>query len=252
MRAAARGLRAAFVFLTRLPLGGHPFGEREWAWAAAYFPLVGFIVGALLSAVHTLLLPLGSLADATLVVALSMLVTGALHEDGLADTFDALGGAFERERVLDILKDSRIGSYGACALIASIVGRVALLDRMGDQASWALALVGCAARVGPVWQMFLLPYVPHAGSKSGAIVRVGPSQAFVATAWVLAASGAAGAVSGASVARLSCLFGAMFVTTAASAWWYARRLGGITGDFLGATEQLGELAGYAVLAWGER
>jgi adenosylcobinamide-GDP ribazoletransferase len=249
MRTAVRAVRAAFVFLTRIPLGGHPYESAEWRWAPAHFPLVGLALGAALAALHRLLWPLGALPDATLVVSFSLLLTGALHEDGFADTSDALGGAFDRERTAEILKDSRLGTFGACALLVSILGRVALLARLGPDARWALPLVGCGARVGPVWQMVSLPYVARAGARSEHLMQVRGAQAVLATMWMLLAQGAAVALRYASVARLAALALVFAATTAMTAWRYARRMGGITGDFLGSTEQLCELAGYSVLAW---
>jgi adenosylcobinamide-GDP ribazoletransferase len=249
MKTGVRSVRAAFVFLTRLPFGGHPYVASEWRWAPAHFPLVGLALGGLLAALHRLLWPLGPLADATLVVSTSLLLTGALHEDGLADTSDALGGASDRERALEILKDSRVGTFGACALLVSLVGRIALLGRLGRDATWALPLVGCAARVGPVWQMIALPYVTRPGTKSDHLAGVRAPQAMFATTWLLAAVGMVLVLGYASVARLFVFALVLSAVTAATTWRYARRVGGFTGDFLGATEQLCELAGYAVLAW---
>jgi len=246
---ALRAARAAFVFLTRIPVGGHPYTSAEWAWAPAHFPLIGLVLGGVLAAVDQALRPLGPLVDAVLVIAASLMLTGALHEDGLADTADALGGAADRDKLFAILKDSRVGTFGACALLVSVVGRVALLARLGPAAPWALVLVGCAARVGPVWLMARLPYVSGAAAKSRHVARAGVAQAAVATAWLLLASGCAAASGVVSAARLAALGAALAVVVAASGWRYVRRAGGITGDFLGATEQLCELAGYSVLAW---
>ena len=94
-----------------------------------------------------------------------MLLTGAFHEDGLADTSDALGGAYDREKIFVILKDSRIGAFGACALVVSIAGRAALLAHLGEGGAWALPLVGAAARVGPVWQIATMPVRHRARSR---------------------------------------------------------------------------------------
>jgi adenosylcobinamide-GDP ribazoletransferase len=248
--APLRGARAAFAFLTRIPVGGHPYAEAELAWAPAHFSLVGLVLGGLLAAAHRLLWPVGPLADATLVVATSLLVTGALHEDGLADTSDALGGTHDRARLLDILKDSRVGTFGACALLVSVIGRVALLAQLGRSAEWALPLVGSTARVAPVWQMVALPYVSGARAKSRHIVRATLAQALVASAWLAPIAAAVLALRLLSALRLAVLAAALTAVTLVTSWRYARRLGGITGDFLGATEQLCELAGYVVLAWG--
>lgn len=249
MRAALRGVRAAFVFLTRVPLGGHPYATAEWSWAPAHFPLVGLALGAALAALHRLLWPVGALPDAALVLSASLLLTGALHEDGLADTSDALGGAFDQARTLEILKDSRLGTFGACALFVSLLGRVTLLARLGTDARWALVLVGCAARLGPVWQMVSLPYLVRAGTKSNHLTGVRSPQLAVATLWVLLALGTAVALRHASFARVAALAFVLAAITVLTGWRYARRVGGVTGDFLGATEQLCELAGYSVLAW---
>src|SRR5438045_786510 len=110
-----RGLRAAIVFLTRVPAGGFPYREPEWRWAPAWFPLVGAGVGAVAGGVAWLAAGAGSLVAGALAVIASLLVTGAFHEDGLADTADALGGAYDREKLFAILKDSRIGSFGGAA-----------------------------------------------------------------------------------------------------------------------------------------
>lgn len=249
MNGKGRGVLAAVAFLTRIPTGGHPFEPGELRSAAAFFPLVGLLLGAALGALHRALWPLGSFADAALVLAASLLATGGLHEDGLADTFDAFGGASDRARFFEVLKDSRIGAFGACALVVSIVVRVALMDRLGRSCVWALPLVGCAARVVPCWQMRLLPYIDHDAAKSAALARVGTREVVVATAWL------AGAVAGAILARLASPWrAAIFCIALAGAGLitgrrYLSRVGGVTGDLLGATEQIGEIVGLAVLAW---
>ncbi len=249
---AGRGMRAAFVFLTRVPVGGFPYTDDEWRWAAAHFPLVGLVLGTLMGCVDRLLLPLGEFPAALGAIGASLFLTGAFHEDGLADTCDALGGGFDRERVLLILKDSRIGAFGGCAIVLSIVGRAALLARLGPDAAWAFPFVCSAARVGPVWQLAILPYVTSAASRSRGVARARTKQAVVATAWALVVGIAATATRHLEAVRVISAFGAMAVVTALAGWRYLRRLGGITGDFLGATEQLCELAAYGTLAWGLR
>ncbi|MDP9035380.1 MAG: adenosylcobinamide-GDP ribazoletransferase, partial [Myxococcota bacterium] len=180
-----RGARAAFVFFTRVPVGGFPYRPEEWRWAAAHAPLVGLVLGSALGALDCLLLrPLGGLPSAAIVLAVSLLLTGAFHEDGLADTSDALGGGYDAAKVLAILKDSRIGAFGGAALSVSIVTRAALLAQLGGGAAWALPIVGCAARVGPVWLMACLPYATAPEqAKSRDLTRAGWPQALVATGW---------------------------------------------------------------------
>ena len=156
---AVRGIRAAFVFFTRLPLGGFPYRKEDWKWAAAHAPLVGLALGGALGQLDRALLPLGVLPAALLTIAVSLLLTGGFHEDGLADTSDALGGGYNVERVHAILKDSRIGAFGGAALVVSIAGRAALLAQLGEAAAFALPLVFCAARVAPIWLMASMNYV---------------------------------------------------------------------------------------------
>ncbi|HWL86801.1 MAG TPA: adenosylcobinamide-GDP ribazoletransferase, partial [Polyangiaceae bacterium] len=138
MKAWIRGVRAAVTVLTRLPVGGFPYSDAEWRWSAAYFPLVGGALGVVLGGVWLLSVRAGFVVAAVIAVAASLLLTGAMHEDGLADTADALGGAADRERVLAILKDSRIGAFGSAALTVALLLRVALLARLGASAPIAL------------------------------------------------------------------------------------------------------------------
>jgi adenosylcobinamide-GDP ribazoletransferase len=243
-------VRAAFAFLTRLPVGGHPYTASEWSSAPGYFPFVGVALGVGLAAAFAALRPLGDLAAALLTLGLSMALTGALHEDGLADTFDALGGATDPDRVLEILKDSRVGTFGACALIVSIAGRAALLERLGPRALWAIPFVACVARTGPVWLLWGLPYASRPSvAKSAIFADVAFSRVTRATLTSVAVALLPVALHLTSFLRIALSLGTVAVAVASTAWIYRRRLGGITGDFLGATEQVSELAAYAALAW---
>ena len=245
-----RGMRAAFAFFTRVPVGGFPYDDRELAWAPAHAPAVGGLLGTALGTLCVALLPLGALPAGAMVVGLSMLLTGALHEDGLADTSDALGGGQDRDRILTILKDSRVGSFGAAAIAVSVLVRAALLGQLDSACIWALPLAWCGARVGPVWLMVLLPYVtPTQSSKSAPIVNPQWRLALVATLWFLAASALVVASGWIGLPRMGLTAGAVAGVTTLTGFVYRRRLGGITGDFLGATEQLGEMALLAVFAW---
>jgi adenosylcobinamide-GDP ribazoletransferase len=243
-------VRAAFVFLTRIPVGGFPYRSEDWAWAAAHAPFVGLVLGGGLGLLDLGLSPLGALPAAFLVLGAQLLLTGAFHEDGLADTCDALGGASDAPRVHAILKDSRIGSFGGAALVFSIGGRAALIAQLGSGAPWALPIVGAAARAAPIWLMAVLPYVTaDADAKSRHLLRGGVAQAAVATGWlalVLVAAVGTGHLPAARAVAMTC---GLLVVASITGWRYARRVGGITGDFLGATEQLSEVVCLAVLAW---
>ena len=179
----------------------------------------------------------------------SMMLTGGFHEDGLADTSDALGGGYERSQVLIILKDSRIGTFGGCALVVSIVGRALLLARVAPDAIWILPVVGSLARTGPLWLMVTMPYATSSETaKSRDVTRAGLLQASVATGWALLVAVPL-AVVGHSISRTVAAFVMCAVVTVVTGLRYRARVGGITGDFLGATEQLCELAIFACFAW---
>ncbi|MCY3598472.1 MAG: adenosylcobinamide-GDP ribazoletransferase [Gemmatimonadetes bacterium] len=257
MRTSLRGARAAFVFLTRLPLGGFPYSAEEWRWAAAWFPLVGLVLGGACAAVWGLVAPLGPWVAAMSVIVVSVLLTGAFHEDGLADTADALGGATGRDEIFVILKDSRIGAFGALALVTSIAFRLVLLAQLGSAAPASALAAGASplaaapaalllahglARVGPVWLMVALPYANAAAAKSGHVTRAGVAQAAVATA--VGVAGAAAVVAAGAIGATGVLaaFAAMALVTALCGWRFRARAGGVTGDFLGAAEQVNEIA----------
>lgn len=238
---ALRGARAATVFLTRLPAGGHPFTAAEMAWAPVWFPAIGGAIGVVLAGLWLLAAQLGEVPAAAIAYTASLLLTGALHEDGLADTADALGGGRDRTRVLEILKDSRVGSFGALALIASFTLRIVLLAEVHRAAPLALILSQLLARLPPVWLLATVPYVtPRTTSKSAAVTRVSRPRAVLASvppAIVLAALAASQELH--AVTALTALASLGALTIAAGALFRARA-GGLTGDFLGATEQASE------------
>jgi adenosylcobinamide-GDP ribazoletransferase len=238
---AIRGARAAVVFLTRVPIGGFPYSSAEWRWASGWLPLVGAGIGGLMSGLWLLVEPLGPAVAATLVLTLSIVITGGLHEDGLADTADALGGATSRDRVFEILKDSRIGSFGGLALILSVLLRVSLLVKLSGTAVPALILSQCIARVPPVWLMVTLPYVsPDHTAKSRVVAGASWLQGALAAllaVLVMASLSLAGLVRMGDAAVAA---GAALLGTAICGYLFRRRAGGITGDFLGASEQVGE------------
>ena len=242
MRTVFRGVRAAFAFMTRVPVGGFPYSAEEWRWASAWFPLVGLAVGGVCAAVWGLAAPLGTGVAAMAVLVLSILLTGAFHEDGLADTADALGGGHDREKIFVILKDSRVGAFGALALVVSVAFRLVLLTQLGAAALVALPLAHCLARVGPVWLMVWMPYVSGAAAKSRPVARAGVPQTVLATAIGIAAAAALVAAGGAiGLAGALAAFAAMALATALCGWRFRARAGGVTGDFLGAAEQVNEI-----------
>jgi len=244
-----RATRAATTFLTRIPVGGFPFSEDERRWSPAYFPAVGAALGAAQALVFVVAAPLGPRPAAILAVGAGLLLTGAFHEDGLADTADALGAATHApERLLEVLKDSRIGTFGAAALITSLGLRFALLAELGPHAALGLVLAQGLSRVPPVWQIATLPYVTEPGrARSQGVVQAGTPQAWLATGFGALLLIVAASRPWLSIGSLLALAVALVAVGLGTASRYRARAGGITGDFLGATQQVGELVVLVVL-----
>ena len=264
-------------FFTRIPVTGRlaewvGFSPAMLRASAGHFPGVGVLVGALVagfSAVLLMLLPAtGSspLVAAALGTVLGVLITGAFHEDGLADVADGLGGSADRDRALLIMKDSRVGAFGAIAVVLALLCKVALLTLLGDVSAplmvVALFVAHVVSRTWPLLTIRLMPHVGDvAGSKSkpladqigvGALLT-GFVWCFVALALVIYAQSATEfiAFDMPDEALLQGLVNAVMLSAVAWAWmarWFWRRLGGFTGDCLGATQQVCELAFYLGLA----
>lgn len=253
----------ALQFFTRIPVTG-----RLAAWvgyspamlraSAAHMPAIGALIGALAAALFGLLLwALPSVPAAPWVAALASTVwtvwlTGAFHEDGLADLADGLGGSYDRERALEIMKDSRIGSFGSVALVLAFGLKAALLATLAqlDAALAVAALFGAhvSSRLAP---LFVIATLPHVGdtprSKSKPLADAISTGALVTGTlwWALAMALLVGW-------RMDPAWGAALLGTAVAALWMRRllqrRLQGFTGDGLGATQQVGEIAFYLGLA----
>jgi adenosylcobinamide-GDP ribazoletransferase len=239
---------AAVSFLTRLPVGRFvAVDDRDIARAAPMFPLVGGAVGGAAGLTADLLTgPLPSLPAAAIGVGVAALLTGAMHLDALADAVDGLGTA-SRERALEVMRDPAIGAFGATALVVVLLvdtGALAGLSASGDAAVAGLA-AGAAGRAVMLPLAFALPNA-RPGPGQGRIVDglgLGPTLAAQAVAVVLAfPAGVAGLVA----------LGAAWVAALAVAPLFQLRLGGVTGDTLGATAKLAEsaalVAALAVLA----
>ncbi len=242
-----RGVRAAFTFLTRIPVGGFPYADADWRWSSAHFPLVGAVLGAVMAGVWYVTQPLGTGPAVVLALIASLVLTGGFHEDGLADTADALGGGHDRAKILEILKDSRIGAFGGLAIASTLLLRAALLVELGALAPLALVASQAASRMPPIWLMAALPYATaDAHTRSRQVNRAGLAQALVATGWALAIGAVLVEIGLPSVAATAALAIAVPVALAAG-WRFHRRLGGVTGDFLGATQQVAEAAMLAAI-----
>lgn len=233
---------SAFALLSRLPLPNHRGTGAASAWA---WPLVGAVLGALGAALASGALWLGVTPGVTaaLVLALGAMLTGGLHEDGLSDTADGLYGGWTKERRLQIMKDSRAGSYGVLALVlvtlARWAGLTAVLVFGGHWA--ALVAAGALSRAPMALVMALLPNARGEGL-SHATGRPSPATALVGLALAVAI---AAVLTGWSAVPL------VFATLGVTLWLSftaLRKIGGQTGDILGASQQLAEVACLAVLS----
>lgn len=237
-------LRMAFLTLSRLPVGriageAPAMGASAWAW-----PLVGAAIGLIAAIVDCAALRAGLppfLAAALAILAL-VLATGGLHEDGLADLADGFWGGRDAARRLEIMRDSRIGSYGALALGFSLLIRVGALASLPHGMGGA-ALVGlsAASRAAMPVALWLLPPARQDG--------LGRAAGGIEPARVAAAVGLGVAILALCLPAGKWLALPVMAAAAAGLGLLARRkIGGQTGDVLGATQQVAELAGWLVLA----
>ena len=227
------GLRAAITFLTRVPVGDC---DADVAAAPPWFPFVGALVGALVGLVFVGAWPLVAPAlAAVLAVATGALVTGAFHYDGLADMADAFGGGWSPAQRLEILKDSRHGTYGVMAIVLVVVAQVIALATLGPaQGFAALVAAHTLGRAGAVVLMMSLPIARPDGLGADYTERLRRGNAI------------GGIVVGALLATIAMgwwvmpAIAAVAVTTVAVGVLAHRKIGGIVGDVLGAAEQMGE------------
>jgi len=233
----------AIRFFTRLPVPGWVGHSAEaLKHSARWFPAVGLIVGGICALVYLAAVQIWPPAVAVLLsMAASILATGAFHEDGLSDTADGLGGGWEKSRILEIMKDSRVGSYGVLAMVLALLGKFTLLATLDP------ALVPCALLAGHALSRFCatllmatMDYVRDDQlSKARPVAqRMPAASVLIALLFVLAALALLPlekAVAGCALAALATLW---------LAAKFKRWLGGYTGDCLGATQQLAEVAFY--------
>ena len=236
-------LPASITFLTRIPIGRSVYPDSVWRWITIWFPLVGLSLGFILAFCWFLTEDLSLWSRAIIIVALGIFLTGGFHEDGLADSADALGGAYNRSDVLKILKDSRIGTFGSLALICVVLLKISLIVDLDTYAPVGIILSHSLSRCIPVIQLGIQPYArrEHEKSKSRDIAYSGIPQMILASLWYLAII-----CSGIFFGEVE-IFEAIVITialiTVATIFglYIQKRVGGHTGDFLGAIQQLSEL-----------
>jgi adenosylcobinamide-GDP ribazoletransferase len=244
---AARDIADALRFFTRLPVGepgpGAPLDLNRIAWAAPVAGLAVGLIGALILAL-TALLGLPALLRAGLTTAALVAATGGLHEDGLADVADGFGGGATRATKLEIMRDSRIGTYGAIALALALILRIGALAAALDGGFWraalSLTLVAALSRACALAPLALLPPA-RADGAGAALAAASGSSLVIALAVGIVALGLAHAL----LAALMSGAGALGVVA------FARRaIGGQTGDVAGAAQQCSEIAAWCGLLIG--
>ena len=265
----------AVQFFTRIPVTGAladwvGFSPAMLRASAAHFPGVGVLVGAVAAGVYALLAallpatPYAPLVAAVLSTVFTVLLTGGFHEDGLADVVDGLGGSYDKARALEIMKDSRVGAFGAIALVLVLLAKVALVALLGsvdgipdgwDEAPFKAWYVCSALFAGHVVSrtlpLLLIYWLPHVGDSAASKSKPLADQislrslliallwCFMALAFVLLAQAAIDLIVACSFASLALLYMHRL---------FKRRLQGFTGDCLGATQQVCEIAFYLGLA----
>ena len=235
----------AFRFLTRIPLPSKTHAQHALSGAAKFFPIVGLVVA--LGAIGLRRVLSSHLAPpvvAAVVLAYLVLITGGFHEDGLADAADGFGGGWSKERILEIMRDSRIGSFGALAISLSLLARYSLLSSLRiDKFSTYIIVAHVLCR----WTTLPLSFFMHPARAQGQ----GAGVAQRTSAWSL--------VFGTLIALTICYFvmhlafwvplAAAVVVTLLTALYYQGQIGGITGDCFGATNQLTEISIYLCGVW---
>ena len=266
----------AVQFFTRIPITGAlaawvGFSPAMLRASAGHFPAVGIVVGAWAAGVYALLIALlpdtgfAPLVAAALSTVATVLLTGGFHEDGLADVADGLGGSYDRGRALEIMKDSRVGAFGAMALVLALLVKIALVALLGtvdgapdgfDAAPFKAWYVCAALFAGHVVSrtlpLLLIYWLPHVGdsaaSKSKPLAdAISLNSLLMAFTWCFGA-----------MALVLWLYDAIDLIVACSLSFIAllwmhrlfkRRLQGFTGDCLGATQQVCEIAFYLGLGF---
>ena len=258
LRYEARLILVAVQFLTRISVRSFSHYDPQWLHQSSrYFPAVGLLIGLLCAGVFwlssLLFIPL---VAAVISTAFGIKLTGAFHEDGLADSCDGLGGGLTRERTLTIMKDSRLGTYGVLGLVSALLLKISLLTAMPIPVAIVALIIGhTASRLFCISLLTLLPYggeIEHAKAKPMA-QQLTPLQAIYSSGWLMLAITLVALVFPNTMQQIGIWQWLLALLLGIGATDYMRRLlrrrlDGYTGDGLGATQQLSEIAIYIGLA----
>jgi adenosylcobinamide-GDP ribazoletransferase len=239
-------LLTAIMFFTRIPVPANlPFSKELLNRAIRYFPLVGALVGVLTGLVFMAASMVFPTSIALLLSMISgILITGAFHEDGFADFCDGYGGGYTTEKVLEIMKDSRLGTYGTIGLLAMLAVKWASLNSLSlESVVPVLIAAHIFSRVAPVWLIFTVPYIradeqskakPLGNEATMGSVVIASVTAIIALVWIPSE-------------KMVVLVLVQFLVFVLFRAYIIRRTGGYTGDVLGALQQLSEVAFYLVM-----
>ncbi len=241
MRKTVNELLLAFQFMTRIPISGLPRERHALARAAKFFPVVGLGIGLIAVGIQRALAARVQPQVLTLALIIYLvLITGALHEDGLADAADGFGGGWTKEKILLIMRDSRIGSFGAAAVTLSLLSRFILISNTSPaRLPGFLVASSVLCRWTALPLGFWLPYAREDQGLGGAVAgRMPLSSLLWGTGFAV--------LSVAVVLGLGSLLPWLITlaVTAASGLYFKRHIQGVTGDCFGAANQITEIAIY--------
>jgi adenosylcobinamide-GDP ribazoletransferase len=241
VRKTVNELLLAFQFMTRIPISGLPHERHGLARAAKFFPVVGLAIGLVAAGIERALAArVQPQVLALVLIVYLVLITGALHEDGLADAADGFGGGWTKEKILLIMRDTRIGSFGAVAVTLSLLSRFVLISNTS-----AATLPGLLVASSVLCRWTSLPLgfcLPYAREGRGLGDEVAGRMPLSSLLWgtgfaVLSVAAALG------LRSLSPWLIALLIT-AASGLYFKSQIQGVTGDCFGATNQITEIAIY--------
>jgi adenosylcobinamide-GDP ribazoletransferase len=242
---------SAVQFLTRIPVPSQTHSPESLARSVKFFPLIGLLIGTGAALLHLLVAPhLQRPLAALLVLTYLLLITGCLHEDGLADAADGFGGGWTREQILVIFRDSRIGSFGSAALTVSLLARLLLIASipLGHIFEYLIA-----AHVLSRWTILPLSYylpparIPSEDGINGQGARI--AQLTTRGTFIGGTVFSLAFVVALLRLRSVAVIGSAIATAFLSSMYYKKKIGGITGDCFGATNQITEIAIYLCGAW---
>ena len=240
-----RSFVLALGFFTRIPVPGFAdFQERDLNYAAKYFPLVGTIVGAIAALIFVLTNRMFT-QDIAIILSMvaSIYMTGAFHEDGLTDAIDGLGGGWGKEQVLAIMQDSRIGSYGAVAIILVLLLKFTALTHVAISSVPAVLIAGHSlSRLCAVLVMATQSYVKSSGKAKPLATQLTMLDILLAVIFGLLPLWLLNSTNYGSASYVALIF--VVVVWLWFSYVIKKRIGGYTGDCLGATQQLTEVAFY--------